>query len=79
MASPIEHALVVISSVIENKNDDSSLAHYIRRLAQTCTDAGFPGKDGFTMEHPSNKEIEKITKEVNEKYQTFWSEKNLEK
>ena len=79
MTSPIEHSLVVISSVVEDKHNDPELAGYLKRVASNCTKAGFPDKDGFSHLHPNNKEIEKITKEVNEKYQTFWSEKNLEK
>ena len=36
----------------------------IRKLASTCTDAGFPGEDGFGSNHKSNKVIAEITKEI---------------
>ena len=62
MASYIEHALVVVSSKIEKKYNDNELSGLIKRLAQTCYNAGFPGEDGFTGNNLSNKEIAKITK-----------------
>ena len=64
MTSPIEHFLVTLSSAIEKKHGDSDLAHYAKRVAQECSGAGFPGKDGFTIENPNNKEIENITDEL---------------
>ena len=62
MASFIEHALVVVSSKIEKKYNDIELSSLIKKLAQTCNNAGFPGEDGFTENDSSNKEIAKITK-----------------
>ena len=62
MASYIEHSLVVLSSKIKNKYNDDNLYNLIRKLAQTCTDAGFPGEDGFGGDHESNKKVVEITK-----------------
>ena len=64
MASNIEHSLVVLSSVIKRKYNDDNLYNIIRKLASTCTDAGFPGEDGFGGNHKSNKVIAEITKEI---------------
>ena len=65
MASPIEHFLVTLSSAIEKKHGDLDLAHYAKRVAQECSGAGFPGKDGFTGEDSSNKKISNIADELN--------------
>ena len=62
MASYIEHSLVVLSSKIKNKYIDDNLYNLIRKLAQTCQYAGFPGEGGFGGEHKSNKEVAEITK-----------------
>jgi transposase len=62
MASHIEHALVVISSKVEKKYNDDDLSNLIKKLAQCCSSAGFPGEDGFTGDHKSNKEVSEITK-----------------
>ena len=67
MTSPIEHFLVTLSSAIEKKHSDSDLAHYAKKVAQECSNAGFPGKDGFTMEYPNNKKIKNITEELEKK------------
>ncbi len=64
MASNIEHSLVVLSSVIKKKYNDDNLYNIIRKLASICTDAGFPGEDGFRSDHKSNKVIAQITKEI---------------
>ena len=64
MASYIEHSLVVLSSKIKNKYNDDNLYNLIRKLAQTCTDVGFAGEDGFGSDHKSNKVIAEITKEI---------------
>ena len=63
MASPIEHFLVILSDAIEKKHEDMDLARYAKRVAQECSGAGFPGKDGFTGDDPNNKKIAKITLE----------------
>ena len=62
MTSPIEHALMVLSAKIKNKHNDTSLEDLTRKLAGTCTDAGFPGDNGFNGDHKSNKEVAEITK-----------------
>ncbi len=64
MASNIEHSLVILSSKIRKKYNDDNLYDLIRKLAQTCTDAGFPGEGGFAGDHKSNKEIAEITKMI---------------
>tara|TARA_X000000950_G_scaffold1022_1_gene1132 strand:- start:896 stop:1099 length:204 start_codon:yes stop_codon:yes gene_type:complete len=64
MASYIEHSLVVLSSVIKRKYNDDNLYNIIRKLASSCTDAGFPEEDGFGGNHKSNKVIAEITKEI---------------
>jgi hypothetical protein len=64
MASNIEHSLVILSSKIKKKYNDDNLYDLIRKLAQTCTDAGFPGEGGFGGDHKSNKEIAEITKMI---------------
>ena len=65
MASPIEHFLVTLSSAIEKKHGDLDLARYAKKVAQECSNAGFPGKDGFTSEDANNKKITNITDELN--------------
>ena len=40
----------------------------ITKIASNCHLAGFLGDKGFSIEDPNNKEIEKITKELYEKY-----------
>ena len=39
-----------------------NLEDLIRKLAGTCTDAGFPGDNGFNSDHKLNKEVAEITK-----------------
>ena len=62
MTSPIEHALMVLSVKIKDKYQADNLNDLIRKLAGTCTNAGFPGEDGFSGKNESNKEVAKITK-----------------
>ena len=76
MASPIEHFLVMLSTAITKKHNDEDLAFYAKRVAQECSGAGFPGKDGFTAYDPNNKKIGKITDELDKKYKLFRYEKN---
>ena len=71
MTSPIEHSLMVLSSVLEKKHNDIELASYAARIASQCHVAGFPGKNGFTAKHPCNKEIEKITDKLDKKYKVW--------
>tara|TARA_Y100000294_G_C8418550_1_gene281826 strand:+ start:405 stop:665 length:261 start_codon:yes stop_codon:yes gene_type:complete len=78
MASPIEHFLVILSDAIEKKHEDMDLARYAKRVAQECSGAGFPGKDGFTGDDPNNKKIAKITLELNKKYKLFPYSKEYE-
>lgn len=64
MASNIEHSLVILSSLIKRKYNDDTICNIVRKLASACTDAGFPGVDGFGSNHKSNKVIAEITKEI---------------
>ncbi len=78
MASPIEHFLVILSSVISEKHKDEDLAYYAKRVASECSSAGFPGKNGFGPKDPHNKEIRKITGELDKKYKVFWYKEDEE-
>ena len=51
-----------LSNKIRKKYNDDNLYDLIIKLAQTCTNAGFPGEGGFGSDHKPNKEIAKITK-----------------
>ena len=64
MASHIENSFIVLASVIKEKYNDNELCNIIKKLGSACTDAGFPGQDGFGSSHKSNKEIAKITQEL---------------
>ena len=57
-----------MSSIVSKKHKDDELAGLITKIASNCHLAGFPGDKGFSIEDPNNKEIEKITKELYEKY-----------
>ena len=59
---PIEHAVHLISQIVQKKYKDEKLAEQIRGVASNCNDAGQAGKDGFSVNHPQNKAITKITK-----------------
>ena len=68
MTSPIEHSIIVLSSIVSKKHKDDELAGLITKIASNCHLSGFLGDKGFSIEDPNNKEIEKITKELYEKY-----------
>lgn len=68
MASHIEHSFIVLASIIKKKYNDNELCNIIKKLGSTCTDAGFPGRDGFSSSHKSNKAVAKITKEIEKFY-----------
>ena len=76
MASPIEHFLVMLSSAIVKKHNDDDLGRFAKRVASECSSAGFPEENGFTLDHPNNKSIRKITREMDKKYKLFWYKDN---
>ena len=67
--NPYAHVAICVKSkfnasykdIPDEKYNDNELSGLIKRLAQTCYNAGFPGEDGFTGNNLSNKEIAKIT------------------
>ena len=68
---PIEHAVMLISQIVRKKYKDERLADQIISVASNCHDAGLAGKDGFSVEHPQNKAITKITNEWINEYKDY--------